>query len=54
MDTLFLQFGHDKKADLEIRLKKLFKEGNLCYSIDEANRVLNGHFTRSVSAGSNW
>ena len=54
MDTLFLRFGHDKKADQEIRLKTLSKAPNLCYSIDEANRVLNGHFTRSVSAGSNW
>ena len=34
--------------------KELFKTQNLCYSIDEANRMLNGHFSRPASAGSNW
>jgi len=29
------------------------KTPNLFYSIDEANRVLNGHFTRPASAGAN-
>ena len=32
----------------------LFKAPKLCYSVDEANRVLNGHFAGPASAGSNW
>ena len=33
--------------------KGLFKAQNLCYSVNEANRVLNGHFARPASAGAN-
>ena len=33
--------------------KRLFKAQNLCYSVNEANRVLNGHFARPASTGAN-
>lgn len=49
----FSAFGHDKKADQKSPLERLFKARNLCYSVDEANRVPNGHFTRPASAGAN-
>lgn len=49
----FSAFGHDKKADQKSPLERLFKARNLCYSVDEANRMPNGHFTRPASAGAN-
>ena len=33
--------------------KRLFKAQKLCYSIQEANRMLSGQFARPASAGSN-
>ena len=33
--------------------KGLFKARNLCYPVNEANRVLSGHFTRPASTGTN-
>ena len=34
-------------------LKKLSKERNLCYSVDEAKRVLSGHLSRPASIRAN-
>ena len=50
----FCPKGMESKRIGKIRLKKVFKARKLCYSINEANRVLSGHLSRSVSAGSNW
>lgn len=33
--------------------KRLFKRPDLCYSVKEANRVFNGHISRTASAGAN-
>ena len=54
LDALFRNLSMTRKRIEKSASKKLFKAQELCYSIDEANRVLNGHFTRSASAGSNW
>ena len=53
MDTLFCNLGMARKRIEESALKKLSKARNLCYSIEEANRVLNGRFARPASAGAN-
>ena len=51
-DALF-RYGRNKLADKKIRLKKLFKNMKLCYSIEEANGVFNDRIARIISAGAN-
>ena len=51
-DALF-RYVHNKLADKKIRLKKLFKNMKLCYSIEEANGVFNDRIARIISAGAN-
>ena len=50
--TVKSYFGHNKRADKRIRLKKVFKKEKLCYPVKEAHRSFVGCFTRSASAGS--
>ena len=49
----FLDLGMTSKRIKESAKKQLFKLSELCYSINEANRMLNGHFARPASAGAN-
>ena len=49
----FKEKWHSEKADGEIRLKRLFKRENLCYSVSEADRRFLRELTRVSSSRSN-
>ena len=51
--ALVLKKGHGKKADQRICKKRLFKGKDLCYSIGEADSVLNAGNTQAVSTRAN-
>ena len=51
--ALVLKKVHGKKADQRICKKRLFKCKNLCYSIGEADRVLNAQISRRASTWAN-
>ena len=52
LEVLFCKKGMTSER-IKKSAKKLSKVRNLCYSIDEANRVLNGHCARPASTGAN-
>lgn len=51
--ALFLQKGMASKQIEKSAYKRLFKYADLCYSVNEANRMFCGHISRSASAGAN-
>ena len=51
--ALFLLRRQEKEADQGIRRKRLYKTKGLCYSIEEADSVLDRRFSGTASAGAN-